>query len=79
MASGSGLNTNEHDWYVYGGSFANLNLTSPPKSGQMRIKMVRRTTQPGGNTAPSIYITVAGDYANGNTFKTSGTVRITCP
>ena len=65
-----------HDWFINGGTFQNVNLQSTPKSGEMAISMHRRTS--GASEAPSISITVAGDYGTG-TFSGTAALTINCP
>ena len=65
------------DWFIYGGTFQNVDLSSTPKYGEMAIKLHRKTTE-GPNVAPSINTTVAGDYGTG-AFSTTGNLTINCP
>jgi hypothetical protein len=71
-----GNDPDAHDWFINSATFQNVDLSATPKTAEMLIHMHRRTT--GAVQAPSINITIAGDYGTG-TFSRTETLTINCP
>jgi hypothetical protein len=71
-----GNDSDAHDWFINSATFQNVDLSATPKTAEMLIHMHRRTT--GAAQAPSINITIAGDYGTG-TFSRTETLTINCP
>jgi hypothetical protein len=65
------------DYFITSNTLQNVDVSNTPKHGEMAILMNHKNTL-GHNVAPSIAITIAGDYGTG-TFSTSGTLTINCP
>jgi hypothetical protein len=77
LNQGPDADTNNHDWFVNGAAFQNVNLSDKPKIGEMHISLFRRRTS-GPNDAPSLAVTVAGNYQS-STFSGHSNVKILCP
>jgi hypothetical protein len=67
----------ECDYFITSATLQNVDLSSSPKTGEMAILMNHKNSS-GANVAPSIAITIAGDYGTG-AFSSSGTLTINCP
>jgi len=70
---------NTNNFVVRGWRFANVRLSSPPKSGDVIITLARRDFRPPSPDVPheTIIVHIAGDYEFGG-FDDPGYIKITC-
>lgn len=67
----------DNEFFILGWKYQNINVSSPPKGGQMVLTLHRRGRGE-DITADKIEVQVAGDFGTG-TFKTPSSLRVVCP